>query len=873
VKTSSKTPLVALIGATLAALSANPALAASESCSYNAGTKAVTATIADGGAATLRVGPGGELLFGASPVACGAATTTNTNTVAIAGAPGTIEALTLDQSGGAFGPGAATENNFPEIEMTIALGDAGDELVFIGTPAADSIAVGASGLSFNADGDVDATFSPLPAHFEVDGGGGGDFLTGRGGWGSGLAFAGSVTLVGGSLADELNGGNGDDLLLGGDGNDVMNGSAGHDEITAGPGTDTLSGGDGNDFMVGGAGADSLVGGFGNDLLLAFDGEADTLINGGPDTDTSYFDPGIDPSPSASERSIGAAPIESCEYDAGAKTVTARLEPGGDATLKVTSGGDLLLGTVPVPCGGATTANTDSISVSGAAGIAEKFTVDQTQGFLGPGFTPEFNLPEIEMVIGLGDAGDVFSLVGTEGADTLTAGLSGVSLNSDGDLDVTFSPLPGRIELHGRGGVNFITARGGFGAGLAYPHVAVLVGGDLGDELNGGTGDDIIIGGAGADVMNGSGGHDTMTGGGAGDRLSGGGGNDSIFGGPGADELIGSEGDDFLDANDDEADVQIHAGAGVDTAYYDAGIDPGLTAVENPVADPGEEPPPPPPPPPPGECVYRSADKEVVATMPTSAEATLYAVGGEIRFGAAPVACGAATTLNTDTITVVGATGTAERLVVDQSTGLLAPGATAEGNIAEIELEIELGDTADEVAFVATEDADTMAAGANGVSLNSDGDLDVTFSPMPGSIEIEGRGGADFLTGRGGLGAGLAYTGALTLLGGDAGDELNGGNGHDVIMGGAGNDAISSYVGNDLLDGGSGDDSLSGSDGNDTLVGGSGSDTLLGGFDADVLQAGDDEADAQIHGGPGADTAYVDVGLDPATIAVETVISD
>jgi len=49
------------------------------------------------------------------------------------------------------------------------------------------------------------------------------------------------------------------------------------------------------------------------------------------------------------------------------------------------------------------------------------------------------------------------------------------------------------------------------------------------------------------------------------------------------------------------------------------------------------------------------------------------------------------------------------------------------------------------------------------------------------------------------------------------------------------------------------------------------DTLTGGFDNDVLEADDDEPDAQIHGGPGTDTAYIDAGVDPATIAVETVI--
>jgi hypothetical protein len=42
--------------------------------------------------------------------------------------------------------------------------------------------------------------------------------------------------------------------------------------------------------------------------------------------------------------------------------------------------------------------------------------------------------------------------------------------------------------------------------------------------------------------------------------------------------------------------------------------------------------------------------------------------------------------------------------------------------------------------------------------------------------------------------------------------------------------------------------------------------VLGGFDNDVI-----EADVQIHGCPGTDTACYDAGLDPTTIAVENTI--
>ena len=863
---------MALAGTLFLLLGASQASAAVESCSYDAGTRVVTATIAPTGEATLQVTASGELWFGSTPAACGGATTANTDSISITGAVGTTESVTIDQSAGFLGPGFSSETKFREIETNLALGDTDDVVVVIATAGNDSIAMGVNGLSLNTDSDVDVTFAPLPGAIEIQGGGGVNALTGRGGTGSGAAYNGAVTLLGGDLGDQLNGGNGNDFLAGGVGPDTINGNVGDDRLEGNAGNDKLSGGEGKDFVVGGPGADQLTGGFGNDVLNAFDGQADTQINGGPDVDLAYYDPGLDPTPSAVEGATPGPPVEGCEYNSATKAVTARIEPGTNATLKVAATGEVEFGISPVPCGAATSTNTDSIHVIGSPGVVESLTLDMGESFLGPGAASETNLPEIEAVVDLGDAADTFVVLGGDGADTLTAGLSGVSLNADGDLDVTFSPLPNHIALHGRGGVNFITGRGGFGAGLAFPGSGTFVAGDLGDELNGGNGDDLLIGGAGPDVINGSSGHDEIMGGAGNDRLSAGDGNDAVVGGPGADELIGGNNDDFLDADDGEADIQINGGAGVDTAHYDAGIDPAPIAVENAVADPGTGPPPPPPPPPPGECAYRAADKEVVATMPTTGQATLTVIGGVISFGEAPVACGAATTINTDTVTVSGAAGTVERLTLDESSGVLGPGATGETNTPEIELAVALGgDAADEFVVVGTDANETMAAGLNGVSLNADGDVDVTFASLPGRIELQGRGGVNFLTGRGGNGAGLAYAGILTLIGGDLGDELNGGNGNDVIVGGAGADTISGYAGNDAISGGAGNDTLNGSDGNDTIVGGAGADNINGGLDSDVIEADDDEADVQIHGGPGADTAYVDAGLDPATIAVETVV--
>ena len=104
-----------------------------------------------------------------------------------------------------------------------------------------------------------------------------NFLTGRGGFGAGLAYAGSLTLRAGNLGDELNGGNGNDTLVGGQRQRRHHRERGADQISGGAGADMLSGSDGNDSIVGGSGADSLVGGFDDDTLDAFDGEADTQI--------------------------------------------------------------------------------------------------------------------------------------------------------------------------------------------------------------------------------------------------------------------------------------------------------------------------------------------------------------------------------------------------------------------------------------------------------------------------------------------------------------------------------------------------------------------------------------------------------------------
>jgi Ca2+-binding RTX toxin-like protein len=255
-------------------------------------------------------------------------------------------------------------------------------------------------------------------------------------------------------------------------------------------------------------------------------------------------------------------------------------------------------------------------------------------------------------------------------------------------------------------------------------------------------------------------------------------------------------------------------------------------------------------------------------MSAGTAATLKVVGPEIWFG--ETVCAAATMANTDSIGIAMGSGTVERLTIDRSSGTFAPGATAEADTSEIEISIA-GEATDEVVILGTAGNDTISAGAKGVALNLDADVDVTFSVLPSVIDLRGGGGVNTLKATGGNGAGAMFPGRVLLHAGDNGDTLNGGGASDELYGGAGADTLSGGGGNDLMSGGGGNDTLAGAQGNDDMTGGAGTVSLSGSFGNDVLHADDDAADTQIHGGGDVDTAYYDSGIDPNPIAVENKI--
>ena len=119
--------------------------------------------------------------------------------------------------------------------------------------------------------------------------------------------------------------------------------------------------------------------------------------------------------------------------------------------------------------------------------------------------------EIELAVNLGDPTDEFVLGGTAGADLLSAGTKGVSFTPDTDLDVTFLPLPGAIELAGGAGNDTLTSGGGYGTAQAFLGRAILRGEGDDDALGGSRPDDVIVGGPGADTAPETAGNDELLG--------------------------------------------------------------------------------------------------------------------------------------------------------------------------------------------------------------------------------------------------------------------------------------------------------------------------------------------------------------------------
>ena len=103
----------------------------------------------------------------------------------------------------------------------------------------------------------------------------------------------ALTGLAGLTTITLNGGSGADQLTGGDGGDLINGGTGPDELSGGAGGDLVRGGDDADELAGDGGDDRLIGDRGTDRSLGGEGDDVMVWNNGDGTDFNEGDAGFD----------------------------------------------------------------------------------------------------------------------------------------------------------------------------------------------------------------------------------------------------------------------------------------------------------------------------------------------------------------------------------------------------------------------------------------------------------------------------------------------------------------------------------------------------------------------------------------------------
>lgn len=428
------------------------------------------------------------------------------------------------------------------------------------------------------------TIVASPRVAAVEGGGGDDTILAA----AAACPAGCHLGVG---SQTFEGGEGDDVVFGERGNDRLFGGPGNDQIFGGIGDDLLRGGPGNDRLAGGFGFDSIDGDEGADYVRG-DSTIDRIFDTGGGADTLSYSTGITPGFG------GTVPVSGFPGPTGGRGLRLELATGGEngkngvaengggvdevevgafETIIGTPFSDYVVGTAAgeriyggggadalVGGGGSDTlvggADGDNVD---AGGIAPRDPSKVSVGFMTPsGATPYAQL----YLVGSSGSDDVTAAYLPSAVTfTLAAGAFDQSASDAGGCTVESAtkavcalaaPLDSLL-LAGMGGNDAIEA-GGFPATTAV----VAIGGEGGDELNGGAeSEDILVDGpgSGADTLSALGGDDALTHTDGADELLGGDGNDlflsvsvcdgeHVVGGPGRDNSSWARFKEAVEAN-------------------------------------------------------------------------------------------------------------------------------------------------------------------------------------------------------------------------------------------------------------------------------------------------------------------------------------
>ncbi|HYW20936.1 MAG TPA: DUF4347 domain-containing protein [Nodularia sp. (in: cyanobacteria)] len=354
---------------------------------------------------------------------------------------------------------------------------------------------------------------------------GDDIIIGDQGYLNATEIASQFSSVAGSSGnDTISGSGGKDIVLGGDGNDNITGDSGADILLGDYGTLSLNSGivtritstvpdkGGNDIITGGNDDDIVIGGIGDDTIIGGDDNGADILLG--DNGTVVRNDG----------SVDAHDIfsQSPEF-------------GGVDTITGGAGDDIIIGG---SVGDSIQGNTGKDILLGDHGRIQRNAADVVERITtileNNGGNDTISGNE-DADIALGGIGDDTITGGDDVADDILLGDNGTVVRNDGSVDANdiFSQSP---EF---GGVDTIT--GGAGDDI-------IIGGSLGDNIQGNTGKDILLGDHGRIQRNAADVVERIT-----TILENNGGNDTISGNEDADIALGGIGDDTITGGDDVAD--------------------------------------------------------------------------------------------------------------------------------------------------------------------------------------------------------------------------------------------------------------------------------------------------------------------------------
>ncbi|MFN3670185.1 MAG: calcium-binding protein, partial [Brevundimonas sp.] len=315
----------------------------------------------------------------------------------------------------------------------------------------------------------------------------------------------SLTVFGGSGADEMTGGNYEDLFYGG---------AGNDELDGDDGDDTLDGGSGSDLLIGGTGEDVLTSGAGDDTLYAKEWQNGGLLSA--DLSADWLD--------------GGAGIDRVGVDLWGET--------RDVTF---------LGSQAASDTGFTFVNGTHVR------NAEQFTVRTGSGadrVWDGAFDDSFDLGSGDDLAHVSRGRD--QVHGGDGIDRLVVDYRDATLNVYASLDDAYV-----------GSINSDRS-----VWIQWFEALTVFGGSGADEMVGGNYEDLFYGGAGNDELDGDDGDDTIDGGSGNDLLTGGTGEDVLAGGAGDDTLYAKEWQNGGLLSADLSADWLDGGAGIDRVGVD-----------------------------------------------------------------------------------------------------------------------------------------------------------------------------------------------------------------------------------------------------------------------------------------------------------------